>query len=176
MAPDPSHRGAGQALQAVIAGCPADLRRQSVQVYADGARPRRQLGLRGATVPPCIRHPAVADPVRKPYGIPTGAHRSNVLWYNFELLKKAGVSPPTATTPWPRSGPICASQGLRRDRPVPRRRPFPPSSCSRHPAQLDRPSCWQDMTRTPSIGAAPRCARALTASASAQLRRPGAAV
>ena len=32
----------------------------------------------------------------KPYGIPTGAHRSNVLWYNVALLKKAGVQPPTS--------------------------------------------------------------------------------
>jgi glucose/mannose transport system substrate-binding protein len=31
----------------------------------------------------------------KPYGVPTGAHRSNVLWFNIELLKKAGVTPPT---------------------------------------------------------------------------------
>jgi glucose/mannose transport system substrate-binding protein len=30
----------------------------------------------------------------KPYGVPTGAHRSNVLWFNTELLKKAGVTPP----------------------------------------------------------------------------------
>ncbi|MFI7602535.1 ABC transporter substrate-binding protein [Actinoplanes sp. NPDC049681] len=32
----------------------------------------------------------------KPYGIPTGAHRSNVLWFNMGLLKKAGVAAPTA--------------------------------------------------------------------------------
>ena len=31
----------------------------------------------------------------KPYGIPTGAHRSNVLWFNIDLLKRAGVTPPT---------------------------------------------------------------------------------
>jgi glucose/mannose transport system substrate-binding protein len=30
----------------------------------------------------------------KPYGVPTGAHRSNVLWFNTGLLKKAGVTPP----------------------------------------------------------------------------------
>jgi glucose/mannose transport system substrate-binding protein len=33
---------------------------------------------------------------KKPYGVPTGAHRSNVLWFNTNLLAKAGVSPPTA--------------------------------------------------------------------------------
>jgi glucose/mannose transport system substrate-binding protein len=30
----------------------------------------------------------------KPYGVPTGAHRSNVLWFNIGLLAKAGVTPP----------------------------------------------------------------------------------
>lgn len=30
----------------------------------------------------------------KPYGIPTGAHRSNVLWFNTELLRTAGVTAP----------------------------------------------------------------------------------
>ena len=30
----------------------------------------------------------------KPYGVPTGAHRSNVLWFNIDLLRKAGVTPP----------------------------------------------------------------------------------
>ncbi len=31
-----------------------------------------------------------------PYGVPTGAHRSNVLWFNRALLKRAGVSPPSS--------------------------------------------------------------------------------
>jgi glucose/mannose transport system substrate-binding protein len=30
----------------------------------------------------------------RPYGVPTGAHRSNVLWFNKRLLERAGVSPP----------------------------------------------------------------------------------
>jgi len=30
----------------------------------------------------------------KPYGVPTGAHRSNVLWFNRAMLAKAGVAPP----------------------------------------------------------------------------------
>jgi glucose/mannose transport system substrate-binding protein len=30
----------------------------------------------------------------KPYGVPTGAHRSNVLWFNSDLLQQAGVTPP----------------------------------------------------------------------------------
>jgi glucose/mannose transport system substrate-binding protein len=31
-----------------------------------------------------------------PYGIPTGAHRGNVLWFNKRLLDRAGVSPPSS--------------------------------------------------------------------------------
>jgi glucose/mannose transport system substrate-binding protein len=31
----------------------------------------------------------------RPYGVPTGAHRSNVLWFNQKLLERAGVSPPS---------------------------------------------------------------------------------
>ena len=30
----------------------------------------------------------------EPYGVPTGAHRSNVLWFNKKLLDRAGVTPP----------------------------------------------------------------------------------
>jgi glucose/mannose transport system substrate-binding protein len=32
----------------------------------------------------------------EPYGVPTGAHRSNVLWFNRKLLQQAGVTPPSA--------------------------------------------------------------------------------
>jgi glucose/mannose transport system substrate-binding protein len=31
----------------------------------------------------------------QPYGVPTGAHRSNVLWFNQKLLQQAGVTPPS---------------------------------------------------------------------------------
>jgi glucose/mannose transport system substrate-binding protein len=30
----------------------------------------------------------------RPYGVPTGAHRNNVLWFNKKLLDQIGVSPP----------------------------------------------------------------------------------
>jgi glucose/mannose transport system substrate-binding protein len=30
------------------------------------------------------------------YGVPTGAHRSNVLWFNTRVLARAGVQPPSA--------------------------------------------------------------------------------
>jgi glucose/mannose transport system substrate-binding protein len=45
-----------------------------------------------ASMHPTIRQSLTRD--GKPYGVPTGAHRSNVLWYNIELLRKAGVNPP----------------------------------------------------------------------------------
>ena len=32
----------------------------------------------------------------RPYGVPTGAHRSNVLWFNRKLLDEAGVTPPSS--------------------------------------------------------------------------------
>jgi len=32
----------------------------------------------------------------RPYGVPTGAHRSNVLWFNTRLLERAGVTPPSS--------------------------------------------------------------------------------
>src|SRR3954470_24279986 len=32
----------------------------------------------------------------RPYGVPTGAHRSNVLWFNTKVLRRAGVTPPSS--------------------------------------------------------------------------------
>jgi glucose/mannose transport system substrate-binding protein len=32
----------------------------------------------------------------RPYGVPTGAHRSNVLWFNKRVLERAGVSTPSS--------------------------------------------------------------------------------
>jgi glucose/mannose transport system substrate-binding protein len=45
-----------------------------------------------AAMQPAIRQSL--DHGGKPYGVPTGAHRSNVLWFNLGLLRKAGVEPP----------------------------------------------------------------------------------
>jgi glucose/mannose transport system substrate-binding protein len=45
------------------------------------------------TMQPTVLQALMHD--NNPYGVATGAHRSNVLWYNIELLKKAGVAPPT---------------------------------------------------------------------------------
>lgn len=44
-------------------------------------------------------HPTILRSVMRdgrPYGVPTGAHRSNVLWFNRRLLERAGVKPPSS--------------------------------------------------------------------------------
>jgi glucose/mannose transport system substrate-binding protein len=44
-------------------------------------------------------HPTILRSVMRdgrPYGVPTGAHRSNVLWFDKRLLERAGVSPPSS--------------------------------------------------------------------------------
>ena len=44
-------------------------------------------------------HPTILRSVMRdgrPYGVPTGAHRSNVLWFNRRLLERAGVTPPSS--------------------------------------------------------------------------------
>jgi glucose/mannose transport system substrate-binding protein len=51
----------------------------------------------GATMQPTIRQAMLHD--GKPYGVPTGAHRGNVLWFNTALLAEAGVTPPSADYP-----------------------------------------------------------------------------
>ncbi|MBW6439793.1 ABC transporter substrate-binding protein [Actinoplanes hulinensis] len=56
------------------------------QVYATG-------GL-ATTMQPTILQSVLHD--GRPYGVPTGAHRSNMLWFNPALLAKAGVAPPPA--------------------------------------------------------------------------------
>jgi glucose/mannose transport system substrate-binding protein len=48
----------------------------------------------GTAMHPTIQRAMLHD--GKPYGVPTGAHRSNVLWFNTALLAKAGVTPPAA--------------------------------------------------------------------------------
>jgi len=44
-------------------------------------------------------HPTILSALQRggqPYGVATGAHRSNVLWFNQKLLREAGVTPPTS--------------------------------------------------------------------------------
>jgi glucose/mannose transport system substrate-binding protein len=71
---------------------------KSVQGYAQRAVVRDLTsvfdagGLRTA-MQPTILNSVLRD--GRPYGVPTGAHRSNVLWFNLDLLAKAGVNPPS---------------------------------------------------------------------------------
>jgi glucose/mannose transport system substrate-binding protein len=46
-----------------------------------------------ARMQPTIRRSLMRD--GQPYGVPTGAHRGNVLWFNRRLLRRAGVTPPS---------------------------------------------------------------------------------
>jgi glucose/mannose transport system substrate-binding protein len=46
-----------------------------------------------ARMHPTIRRSLMRDGT--PYGVPTGVHRSNVLWFNTRLLERAGVRPPS---------------------------------------------------------------------------------
>ena len=47
-----------------------------------------------ATMNPTILKALMRD--GRPYGVPTGAHRSNVLWFNTKLLQRARVAPPSS--------------------------------------------------------------------------------
>ncbi|WP_345133260.1 ABC transporter substrate-binding protein [Dactylosporangium darangshiense] len=60
--------------------------RDVASVFTDG-------GLR-ATMQPTILRSLMHD--GKPYGVPTGAHRSNMLWFNISLLNRAGVTLPSS--------------------------------------------------------------------------------
>ena len=48
----------------------------------------------GATMNPTILAALMHN--HQPYGVPTGAHRSNVLWFNTKVLERAGVTRPTS--------------------------------------------------------------------------------
>jgi glucose/mannose transport system substrate-binding protein len=48
----------------------------------------------GATMNPTILTSLMHN--HQPYGVPTGAHRSNVLWFNTKLLERAGVARPSS--------------------------------------------------------------------------------
>lgn len=52
-----------------------------------------------AVLPPVIRDGLTVD--GRQYGVPTSAHRGNMLFYNTALLTKAGVAPPVAPYPAP---------------------------------------------------------------------------
>jgi len=70
---------------------------KSVQGYAQRGAVRDVSSLFGdlrTTMQPTILQSLML--YNKPHGVQTGAHRSNVLWYNIELLNKAGVTAPAA--------------------------------------------------------------------------------
>ena len=48
----------------------------------------------GARMHPTILRSLMRD--GQPYGVPTGAHRSNVLWFNRSCSREAGVTPPSS--------------------------------------------------------------------------------
>ncbi|HEX8343194.1 MAG TPA: ABC transporter substrate-binding protein [Actinoplanes sp.] len=71
---------------------------QSVRGYADRGSVRDVSPVLTGELRTAMQ-PTILDSLMhdgKPYGMPTGAHRSNMLWFNLDLLKKAGVTPPTA--------------------------------------------------------------------------------
>jgi glucose/mannose transport system substrate-binding protein len=75
---------------------------KSVQGYAERGAVRDVSSVYAAGGLDATMQPAILQSVRrggKPYGVPTGAHRSNVLWFNPAVLTRAGVTPPTAGYP-----------------------------------------------------------------------------
>jgi glucose/mannose transport system substrate-binding protein len=72
---------------------------KSVQLYASrgvvrSAAPVFEREHLRARMHPTILRSVIRD--GRPYGVPTGAHRSNVLWFNRRLLERAGVNPPSS--------------------------------------------------------------------------------
>ena len=70
---------------------------KSVQGYARRGVVRSVAAVFGRE--PARMHPTILRSVMRdgqPYGVPTGAHRGNVLWFNKKLLEQAGVSPPAS--------------------------------------------------------------------------------
>ncbi|WP_433719594.1 ABC transporter substrate-binding protein [Actinoplanes sp. CA-051413] len=75
---------------------------KSVQGYAERGAVRDVSSVYAAGGLDATMQPAILQSVRrngKPYGVPTGAHRSNVLWFNPAVLTRAGVTPPSAGYP-----------------------------------------------------------------------------
>ncbi|WP_199512411.1 ABC transporter substrate-binding protein [Nucisporomicrobium flavum] len=69
---------------------------KSVQGYADRGSVRDVSSVFDDRLRSAL-HPVILRSLQrsgKPYGVPTGAHRSNVLWFNLALLNRAGVTPP----------------------------------------------------------------------------------
>ena len=72
---------------------------KSVQGYASRGVVRSVASIFQEEQLPARLHPTILKSLMhdgRPYGIPTGAHRSNVLWFNTKALQKAGVTPPSS--------------------------------------------------------------------------------
>jgi glucose/mannose transport system substrate-binding protein len=72
---------------------------QSVQAYARRGVVRDVSSVFSTAKLPARMQPTILRSLQrdgKPYGVPTGAHRSNVLWFNSAVLQKAGVTPPSS--------------------------------------------------------------------------------
>jgi glucose/mannose transport system substrate-binding protein len=70
----------------------------SVQEYARRGQVRSVASVFSSEELPARMHPTILASVKRkgqPYGVPTGAHRSNVLWFNRQALERAGVTPPS---------------------------------------------------------------------------------
>jgi glucose/mannose transport system substrate-binding protein len=75
---------------------------KSVQGYAERGAVRDVSSVFAAGGLDAAMQPTIRQSLRrggKPYGVPTGAHRSNVLWFNPAVLAKAGVTPPAPGYP-----------------------------------------------------------------------------
>jgi glucose/mannose transport system substrate-binding protein len=73
---------------------------QSVQGYAQRGAVREVSSVYAAGGLDTAMQPTIRAAMRRdgrPYGVPTGSHRSNVLWFNPAVLARAGVPTPTAT-------------------------------------------------------------------------------
>jgi glucose/mannose transport system substrate-binding protein len=72
---------------------------KSVQGYASRGVVRSVSSIFQAEHLPARMHRTILTSLMhegRPYGIPTGAHRSNVLWFNKRLLQQAGITPPSS--------------------------------------------------------------------------------
>jgi glucose/mannose transport system substrate-binding protein len=75
---------------------------KSVQGYAERGSVREVSSVYTAGGLDAAMEPTILRSLRrggKPYGVPTGAHRSNVLWFNPSVLARAGVTAPAAGYP-----------------------------------------------------------------------------
>jgi glucose/mannose transport system substrate-binding protein len=72
---------------------------KAVQGYASRDHVRSVASVFGSEHLDTRMNPVILRSLKRggqPYGVPTGAHRSNVLWFNKHVLERAGVTPPAS--------------------------------------------------------------------------------